>query len=276
METTNKGDYTTNMLADIIDIALTAIRISSDDISTKRLHNGIGGIISKSNILFEKYLEEKIAKKPGAMRKHIYGTRLPFTYRAVLTTLDSTLPYDEVYAPWQVLTTSFRPHVLNKLLNKYNMTLKDASELVFRSTLKYNKLIAEIGQELIDEAPGKGIPQLLHRNPYLLVGSSQYRYLTKFKSDPLDTTISASMMGFKGSNSDVDGDELNSVLLLDKTMDDLGKRMEAHKNILDTDYFKVNKNLYFPPTLLVNLSNYMVTKSEQDEQCDVFKELESM
>jgi len=204
MEMTNKGDYTTNMLADIIDIAITAIRISDSNVTTKRLHNGIGAIISKTNILFEKYLTEKVAKKPGSMRKHLYGTRSHFTFRGVITSFSSTLPYDDLHAPWQVLTTAFRPMVLNKLMNKYKMNHRDASELLFDSTLKYNKLIADIGKELIEESKYKGIPVIFNRNPSLLHTSSSIKYITRFKEDPIDTTIGCSILAIKAPNGDFD------------------------------------------------------------------------
>lgn len=164
MEMTNKGDYTTNMLADIIDIAISAIRLSDTNISERRLSNGVGSTISKINVLFEKYMLEKVAKKPGSMRKHLYGTRSHFTFRGVITSFASTIPYDHLHVPWQVLVTAFRPMVLNKLINKYNYTLSDASDLLFKSTLKYNELIDAIGKELIEESKYKGIPVLFHRN----------------------------------------------------------------------------------------------------------------
>jgi DNA-directed RNA polymerase beta' subunit len=150
---------------------------------------------------------EKVAKKPGSMRKHLYGTRSHFTFRGVITSFSSSLPYDDLHVPWQILTTAFRPHVLNKLINKYNYTHEAASDLLFRSTLKFNKLIATIGEELIAESKYKGIPVILHRNPSLLLGSAVLRYITIFKTDPIDTTIGCSILGMKSSNADVDGDK---------------------------------------------------------------------
>ena len=164
MEMTSKGDYTTNMLADVIDIAISAIRISDVNISDRKMSNGVGAIISKMNILFEKYMTEKVAKKPGSMRKHVYGTRSHFTFRGVITSFDTKIPYDHLHAPWQTLTTAFRPMMMNKLMNKYMMTHKKASALVFKSTLKFNQLIADIGKELIEESRHIGLPILFHRN----------------------------------------------------------------------------------------------------------------
>ena len=71
-------------------------------------------------------------------------------------------------------------------------------------------------------------------------------------------------------------DEMNVVLLLDEVMIKIAKRFESHRNVLDAKYFTVNKHMYLPPTLVVNISNYIITDEQQDENCPVYKELKAM
>jgi len=201
MEVTNKGNYTTSMLADTIDIALFAIKLANLDKNSKKVENGTATLIANLSNLFNKYVKEKLAGKKGMVRKHIYGSRSHFTFRAVITSLPSTADYDELWVPWTIGVTAFRPHLLNKLL-KRGFTYKKASRLLFNSVNKYDPLIDELLIELIKESPYKGIPILFNRNPSLLQGSIQLQYITKFKKDVRDKTISVSMLVIKAPNGD--------------------------------------------------------------------------
>jgi len=202
MEMTNKGNYTSSMLADVIDVALYSIKLASLDPNTKKVENGVGNILSKLSILPETYIREKLAKKPGIIRKNIYGTRSHFTFRCVISSLPSYKDYDTIEVPWKILCSAFRPHVLNKLL-KMGYKYKDANALIYKSISKYDPVIDAIGKELIAENKEKGIPVLFHRNPSLKQGSIQLVYITKFKSNMDDETISASMLIIKSPNGDL-------------------------------------------------------------------------
>lgn len=65
-------------------------------------------------------------------------------------------------------------------------------------------------------------------------------------------------------------------MLLDDVMIEKAMRFESHRNVLDAKYFTVNKHIYLPPTTVVNLSNYMISDSPQNEDCEIFKELQYM
>jgi len=194
METTNKGNYTSVLLSDIIDLALLAISTANDVATTpKRLETNTAKIISKSAELFTNYLKDLVSRKGGLIRKNIYGTRAHFTFRCVVTALSSKYEYDTIHVPWVILTTTFRPFVLNKLLKK-GYTQKQASAKLFKANLKFDQEIADIGNELIFEAKGKGIAVMANRNPSLLQSSLALLYITKFKHDVFDSTVSISVI----------------------------------------------------------------------------------
>jgi len=164
METTNKGNYTSVLLSDIIDLALLGVSTANDvGMTYKRKETNTAKIISKSAELFTNYLKDLVSKKGGLIRKNIYGTRAHFTFRCVVSASGTEYDYDEIHVPWSILTTTFRPHVINKL-RKRGYSMKKASAKVFKATLKYDKEIADIGKELIREAKGKGIAVLANRN----------------------------------------------------------------------------------------------------------------
>lgn len=203
MEVTNKGKFASSMLSDIIDIALYSIKVSKET-NRQKQENGMAYVISATNTLFATYMKDHVASKKGIVRRHIYGTRVNFTFRAVITALPLKYDYDTIHVPWVVGVSAFRPHVLNKLL-KRGYRYRDASELLFASANMYKPEIDEIFKELIEEAPSKGIAVILHRNPSLLQGSAQRVYITKFKTDIDDKTISTSVMIAKAANADFDG-----------------------------------------------------------------------
>jgi len=164
METTNKGNYTPVLLSDIIDLVLLAINTANGVITTpKKMETNTAKIISKSMDLFSGYVKDLVSRKGGLIRKNIYGTRANFTFRCVVSSLNNDYEYDTLHVPWEILCTTFRPHVFSKLRQR-GYTYKQASAKIFAGVLAYDEEIAEIGEELIREAPNKGIAVLANRN----------------------------------------------------------------------------------------------------------------
>jgi DNA-directed RNA polymerase beta' subunit len=212
MEVTNKGNYSNKALANVIDIALYAIKLANTDSNSKKVENGTAALISKTSDLFNKYVKDMLAGKKGMVRKHIYGSRSHFTFRAVITSMPTAYDYDELWIPWSIGVTAFRPHLLNKLM-KRGYSYKEASKLLFNAVNKYYPIIDELLQELIKESPYKGVPILFNRNPSLASGSLQLEYITRFKTDVRDRTISLNMLVAKSYNADFDGDFDKGILV---------------------------------------------------------------
>lgn len=122
----------------------------------------------------EKYLTDRIFPKPGNIRKHLVGSRLNFTARAVITSLHGVHHYWEVHLPWGIAIELLKEHIRSKLLNNYGMSPVDIVELLQTHVTKYHPLLHEVMNLLIKEAPyytpdgvHKGIPIILNRNPTL-------------------------------------------------------------------------------------------------------------
>lgn len=206
MEISSGGDtYTTTLPADVINIVKDGIKLANLYPNSKKVENGTAAIISNISKMFMKYVKEKLASKPGLVRKHIYGTRSHFTFRAVITSLPSREDYDILHVPWMVGPVVYRPHLLNKLM-KRGFTYKEASDLLFKAVNKYYPIVDELLQELIKESPYKGLPVLFNRNPTLGQSSINMHFITKFKTDLSDWTISMNLLVAKQYNADIDGD----------------------------------------------------------------------
>ena len=281
VEKVAKSLYTFPVLGDVKDIVKTAIKIQHDidlrqsmgkDIS-KLVSKGMSSIISKSVELFNHYVKTKAVSKKGLIRKHIYGTRMFFTIRGVIRSLPTTEDYDVCHMPWKAGPALFRPHLLNLLMNRYGYTYRKATDRIDRSVNEYDPFINQLLQTLIDESPYKGIPILIHRNPTLLPGSMQLLYITKFNKEPENNTIGVPIYILKAPNGDLDGDEMNGILLTDKDMTEIAKNFAPHHNIVALDYYKINGNLFLPPTTVAALANYLKDEEPQDSNCPVFKKL---
>ena len=202
---TNKGKFVDIKLNDVIDIAASWLRASSVDLTEKQKNKLMVNTYEKLALLIRFYITDYLGTKTGFLRKHLNGAKVPFTFRTVIVSRDGKHRHDEIDVPWVTGTSVFRPHVLNKLMHKYNYRYKDAISLIHAGAKEYHPLLDKIFQELIDETQYRGIPCLVQRNPSLLQGSSQLVYITKFKTDPEDNTMGFSQLIVKAPNGDYDG-----------------------------------------------------------------------
>lgn len=137
-------------------------------------HRRVMGKAVKANEMLARYYDQYIQKhmvgKKGWFRKNLFGSRLPFTARAVIVSISGPHRYDAVELPWTLSIGLFKLHLAAKLLHR-NYTPVDALRLINENALQYHPLIDELFQELVREGNlGCGCAILLNRNPSLLRG----------------------------------------------------------------------------------------------------------
>ncbi len=159
----------------------------------------------KANMLLAKFYQDFIggvlARKPGLLRKHVMGSRLHMTFRAVISSLSANHDRRELHLPWSMAVKVFDAH-LTSLLYKRGCSVNAAASYLADHVLKYSDLLAELFDLMIQQAPRMGIPVLLNRNPTLMRGSIQRLYVTQVKPDPKETSISMSVLALKAPNAD--------------------------------------------------------------------------
>ena len=69
---------------------------------------------------------------------------------------------------------------------------------------------------------------------------------------------------------------MNGILLTDEDMTEIAKNFSPHHNIVDLDYYKINGNLFLPPTTVASLTNYLKDREEEDPNCPIYKKLISI
>ena len=77
---------------------------------------------------------------------------------------------------------------------KRGFKYKVANRMLYDAVNKYDPIIAEILDELIVESAYKGIPVMILRNPSLFQSSTLLMYITEFKKDVQDRTVSLSQL----------------------------------------------------------------------------------
>jgi hypothetical protein len=165
IENTNVGVYVDPIIIDAVDAIemLVSIDVNFHDQNPKVKENRTVRAIAKLCEFYEKFYRTNLAVKPGQFRKHIYGTRTNFSFRAVIASITDTHEYNEIHVPWGIGLTAFRPHLVNKLMN-LGMDVNSAVGMLLGHVEKYHPLLDQLLQELIDEAKDKSIWCIIQRN----------------------------------------------------------------------------------------------------------------
>lgn len=199
IEETNKGTYVDPIVVGAINaIQMIASIDNSMSQHTQRVkENRTIKTIVELAIFNDSYIRSGLADKGGAFRKHIFGTRVHFSFRAVISSITDRHDYDEIHIPWGIATSIFRYHVINKL-GKMGYAVNDAISLLNEHAKKYSPLLDSIFKDLIASNPAGGIPCSLGRNPSLHRSSLQTVRITHVRTDPDIPTIGISILIVKG------------------------------------------------------------------------------
>jgi hypothetical protein len=165
VEKTNVGTYIDQTIGNAIDAIEMLVSIDRDfyDQNPRTKENRTAKAMSKLSEFYEKFYKDDLAPKEGQLRKHVFGSRTNFAFRAVITSLTDTHSYDEIHVPWGIGVTAFRPHLLNKLLNM-GFDINNAIGLLLAHVEKYHPLVDRLLEELISESKIGSIPCIIQRN----------------------------------------------------------------------------------------------------------------
>jgi hypothetical protein len=164
-EKTDFKTYVDKLVAKAIDVKNIMASMDRDYLgkTVRSRENRTAKALSLLADYYEGLFADNISGKEGQFRKHISGSRSFFSFRTVITSITRPHVYDEIYVPWYVGLTTFRPHLLNKLL-KMGYSHNNAIGMLAASINKHNEVLETLLNELIEECPYKGIPVTLNRN----------------------------------------------------------------------------------------------------------------
>lgn len=256
IEETNVGTYVDPIATTAVDAIRTMMGIDTElcTFTTRVKENRTVKTIAQLASFYEELSRSTLATKEGIFRKHVFGTRSHFSFRAVISSLTREHDYDELHIPWGIGISVLRIHLLNKLLRR-GYTPNRAIEFLNEHAGKYHPLLDELFQLLISEGPYKGLPVIFQRNPSLERGSAQAMFITHVKTDVAIPTVSLSILSVVGFNADFDGDQLNATLSIDGwTAEELSK-LAPHKSVFDlNEPRKVSRNLSMPKPVVATIA----------------------
>ncbi len=259
IENTNVARYRDPIIDGSIDaiLMLASIDSPSNQFTGRVRENRTVKAIAKFAEYYENFEKTNLAGKQGIFRKHIFGTRSHFSFRAVIASLTEPHAYDEIHVPWSIGVTVFRVHLINKLLRR-GFSHNQAVGHIYAHVEKYDPLLHELITIILTESPYGGHPAIIQRNPSMLQGSAQAVRITKVKTDPRDSTVSMSILIVTAPNADFDGDALNISLSVDNFMASKWQELAPHRNVFVMDKaFEVSGNLSIPKTVIATMSNWL-------------------
>lgn len=205
------------------------------------------------------YTKLPLTDKLGILRKHVFGSRLFFTARGVISSYHRVHKYDECILPWGITVSMLRLHIESRLIRD-GMTSHESSIFVTRHLRKYNKYIHDIIISFIESGRNgrSNFRIMLQRNPSLGRLSAQFLYVPEVNIDPRINTIYMSPLIMKAPNADIDGDELNVALALDHEMSGSFMRHHPSTGVYDLNApRRVTNNIALPSPILSMYSRWI-------------------
>lgn len=264
VEKTNTGVYIDPIIINAINAIEMLVGVDSEAINhtQKVRENRTVKAIAQLAEYYTDFSADKLSGKTGIFRKHVFGARSHFSFRAVIISLTGPHRYDEIEVPWVIGLTAFREHLLNKLL-KMGFDLNSAIGFLNGHVDTYNSVLDRLLTELIQEAPNQRIPCIVQRNPSMLNGSAQLMGIRKFKTDPKDLTLSYPILSVVPPNCDFDGDELNITIALDNYIAGLWYGLSPHKNVFVlSEPRSISGNIAIPKPVVTTISNFISSKKD--------------
>lgn len=175
MEATNKGRFINLLVSTTIDV-VNGWLLSNEDLSENKMSNLTAKTISMLSESDKGIVKDYIAGKKKLLRKHIFGFRVPFSFRCTITSIPGPHKYDEVEIPYNIGVTAFKPMILNIMVNRYKIPFMEAQRHIYAHVNTVSPLISEILDIITEESPGGRIHLCMQRNFRFPFGEIQSTY----------------------------------------------------------------------------------------------------
>lgn len=259
LERSNVGNYIDTTISGVVDAirTMTGIDLPENNFSIRTKENRTIKTLCQYGEFHLEWASKSLAGKPGILRKHVYGSRSDFSFRAVITSISDAHRYDDIYISWGIAVSVFRLHLANKL-DRLGWLSNQIVGFLDEHAQKFHPLLAKLFDELITESPGGRIPVILGRNPSLQRGSTQQLFISRVKHDVQIPTISLSVLVLRSFNADFDGDQVNVSLALDNRTAQDQRALAPHMSTLDLDEpYHISSSLSLPKPVVSSIVEWM-------------------
>jgi hypothetical protein len=271
IENTKFGTYMDTTLKTLIEAVRNFSGIDSEikDFSVQQKENRASKLIENIEEFGQDYERTFIAGKPGLARKHAYASRCYYSFRAVINSLTEPHQHDEVHLPWAVAVTTYYLHLCGVMMRQHGFSYNEAADYLNYHTHVYSDLLNSIFLKMIEEAPYKGIPIVIGRNPSMYRTSIQRMFVTHVKTNPTINSISYPITSVVGPNADFDGDQMFCIQLLDNWTADELKYLAPHYGAWSLNGPRqVNENMAMPKPLVSSVISWLYDYPEYQREPD--------
>jgi DNA-directed RNA polymerase beta' subunit len=217
-----------NILKNLSDVEVTEFNVNALLAKNQELANNI----------FDSIIAE-LSNKGGYIRNNLFGNRVNFSSRLVITPLSGEFSMDEIVLPYVAGMELLKPSIIRKIKMLKKVNTFKASQIWSEGLLKFDKFLHKIMTELI-KSPNIRI--LLNRNPTLSLGSILLLKIHSIKTDYSDLTSSINNLILPLVAADFDGDVLNHILIYSKEFVTLFDQFRPCQLIIDPIVSEFNSN----------------------------------
>ena len=165
------------------------------------------------------YIIEAIGGKKKYLRNQIFGTRVNFGARNVISPNNPLVPINHIALPYLTCMELYKFEIIHMYRSLVGCSILQANSAWHQACAAPEKRFLKLIQELIAQAKVKfglpGLPVLINRNPTLQLGSIQRVIVSEVKEDFTDLTMSIHNCILSLLGADYDGDVLAIIKLPD-------------------------------------------------------------
>jgi hypothetical protein len=211
---------------------------------------------------------DMLTGKEGFIRDQLLGGSLNYTSRNVIIP-DPTLRDDEVDVCYHTFLELYKFQIINYIMRLDDIPLSKAYS-IWRNAYKFDEKVYQIMMYIVNHDHPK---LLINRNPTLNYYSMLRMKIRNIKDDPSNYCLSVPLSILPGLNADFDGDILNIIGIMDKSLEHMFRKFDPiRRMIVDRDsgflnsYFTINKGQ------LIDLYHFCTIGATENDQPETFPE----
>lgn len=225
----------------------------------------------KVNNIWELCLQ-MLKGKDGFIRDQLLGGSLNYTSRNVIIP-DPTLRDDELDVSYHTFLELFKYPIMHYIMRLEDVPLNKAVT-IWQNAFKFDEKVYQIMTYIVRHEDGR---LLINRNPTLNFYSMLLMRIRRVKDDPNDYCLSVPLSILPGLNADFDGDILNIIGLMDKSLIYMFRKFDPiRRMIVDRDsgflngYFTINKGQ------LIDLYYFCTISATENDRPETWPEKEKV
>ena len=196
----------------------------------------------KLDTLYDQVIEI-IKGKKGNIRT-LFGGRCNFVTRNVITA-DPSLRINQVKLPYAALVELLQQSIINILTKTYNLSYADAYQKWYYASIKKDKIILDIINNIIHNAlpDHKGLPVVINRNPTISYGSILAMYCVgcSDEGEKFEYIMKVPLQILPLLAADFDGDVLNCLYVINRAFWERANEIFNPRNVF---YISRNDGLF--------------------------------